>query len=411
MIFETNLLPSTFMQTSLPTAPENRLQLVDALRGFSLAGIAIVHFMEQYLAGPAPESVGNFTQQNTVDLVLEVITQVLIRGKFFALFSFLFGLSFSLQMDRTQARTGQDFSLRFAWRLLVLFAIGLFHQCFYRGDILTVFAMLGFPLLLFYRVPDRWVGIIAALLLLGLPRLIIQLSGGGMMESSPENDLHYWNTVKTGTFSEIAWLNSWDGFWQKMEFQFGLFSRGYQSFGWFLFGLLAGRLRLFEFAEAYRPVWRKLLRYGLFTFLGLIAAAAVTFGLFGKQIPESLASFLGISFFDWANIALTLAYIGAFALLFLKPNWQRRLLVFAPYGRMALTNYVLQTLIGTTIFFSFGLGLIGDFGNSVTLPLGLAVCVVQIWWSARWLQHFQYGPLEWLWRSLTWFSWQAFRKK
>jgi len=399
------------MQTSLPTAPENRLQLVDALRGFSLAGIAIVHFMEQYLAGPAPESVGNFTQLNTVDLVLEVITQVLIRGKFFALFSFLFGLSFSLQMDRTQARTGQDFSLRFAWRLLVLFAIGLFHQCFYRGDILTVFAMLGFPLLLFYRVPDRWVGIIAALLLLGLPRLIIQLSGGGMMESSPENDLHYWNTVKTGTFSEIAWLNSWDGFWQKMEFQFGLFSRGYQSFGWFLFGLLAGRLRLFEFAEAYRPVWRKLLRYGLFTFLGLIAAAAVTFGLFGKQIPESLASFLGISFFDWANIALTLAYIGAFALLFLKPNWQRRLLVFAPYGRMALTNYVLQTLIGTTIFFSFGLGLIGDFGNSVTLPLGLAVCVVQIWWSARWLQHFQYGPLEWLWRSLTWFSWQAFRKK
>ncbi|MFM9949512.1 MAG: DUF418 domain-containing protein [Saprospiraceae bacterium] len=400
------------MQSSLPPAPDNRLQLVDALRGFSLAGIAIVHFMEQYLAGPAPESVGNFTQQNTVDLVLEVITQVLIRGKFFALFSFLFGLSFSLQMDRTQARTGQDFSLRFAWRLLVLFAIGLFHQCFYRGDILTVFAILGFPLLLFYRVPDRWVGVVAALLLLGVPRLAIQLSGGGgSMESSPESDLHYWNTVKSGAFSEIAWLNSWDGFWQKMEFQFGFFSRGYQSFGWFLLGLLAGRLRLFEFAEAYRPVWRKLLRYGLFTFLGLIAAAAVTFGVFGKQIPESLANFLGISIFDWANIALTFVYIGAFALLFLKPNWQRRLLVFAPYGRMALTNYVLQTLIGTTIFFSFGLGLIGDFGNSMTLPLGLAVCVVQIWWSARWLQHFQYGPLEWLWRSLTWFSWQAFRRK
>jgi len=178
---------------------------------------------------------------------------------------------------------------------LVLFAIGLFHQCFYRGDILTVFSFFFFPLLLFYRVPDRWVGIVAALLQLGLPRLIIQLSGGGSMESSPENDLHYCNTVKSGAFSEIAWLNSWDGFWQKMEFQFGFFSRGYQSFGWFLLGLLVGRLRLFEFAEAYRPVWRKLLRYGLFTFLGLIAAAAITFGLFGKQIPESLASFLGIS--------------------------------------------------------------------------------------------------------------------
>jgi len=249
------------------------------------------------------------------------------------------------------------------------------------------------------------------MMLLGVPRLAIQLSGGGSMESSPENDLHYWNAVKSGAFSEIVWLNSWDGFWQKMEFQFGFFSRGYQSFGWFLLGLLAGRLRLFELAEAYRPLWRKLLRYGLFIFLGLIAVAALIFGVFGKKIPESVSNFLGISFFDWANIALTFAYIGAFALLFLKPNWQRRLLVFAPYGRMALTNYVLQTLIGTAIFFSFGLGLIGDFGNSVTLPLGLAVCVVQIWWSARWLQHFQYGPLEWLWRSLTWFSWQPFRKK
>ena len=138
---------------------------------------------------------------------------------------------------------------------------------------------------------------------------------------------------------------------------------------------------------------------------------ALIFGVFGKQIPEPIANFFGVSIYDWANIALTFVYIGAFVLLFLKPNWQRRLLVFAPYGRMALTNYVLQTLIGTTIFFSFGFGLIGDFGNSVTLALGLVVCILQIWWSARWLQQFQYGPLEWLWRSLTWFSWQPFRKK
>ncbi|NUO01908.1 MAG: DUF418 domain-containing protein [Saprospiraceae bacterium] len=396
---------------SLPAAPDDRLQLVDALRGFSLAGIAIVHFMEQYLAGSAPESVGNFTQQNIADSVLEIVTQILIRGKFFALFSFLFGLSFSLQMDRTQARTGQDFSLRFAWRLTVLFAIGLLHQCFYRGDILTVFALLGFPLLLFYRVSDRWIGALAVLLLLGVPRLIIQLSGISGMDLAPESIQHYWDTVKFGTFSEIAWLNSWDGFREKMEFQFGFFSRGYQSFGWFLLGLLAGRWRLFEMAESYRLLWRKLWRYGLFTFLGLIAVAALVFGVFGKQIPENWTNFIGSGFYDWANIALTFFYIGAFPLLFLKPVWQRRLLVFAPYGRMALSNYVLQALIGTSFFFSFGLGLIGEYGNSVTLPLGLAVCVLQIWWSARWLQHFQYGPLEWLWRSLTWFSWQPFRKK
>ncbi len=399
------------MQTHPLPETNNRLQLVDALRGFSLAGIAIVHFMEQYLAGPAPESIGNYTLHNPVDGVLEVLSVILIRGKFFALFSFLFGLSFSLQMERTQARTGKDFSFRFAWRLAVLFAIGLFHQCFYRGDILTVFALLGFPLLLFYRVSDRWVVALATTMLLGIPRIILQFTGLTDMNIEPDSILYYWNTVKSGAFSEIAWLNTWEGFWQKMEFQFGFYSRGYQSFGWFLLGLLCGRWRLFELAEAYRALWRKLLRYGLFSFLGLVAVSALTFGVFGKQIPENWTNFLGASFFDWANIALTFVYIGAFALLFLKPRWQRRLLTFAPYGRMALSNYVLQTLIGTTIFFSFGFGLIGDIGNSLTLPMGLGLCILQIWWSTRWLQHFQYGPLEWLWRSLTWFKMQPFRRK
>lgn len=397
------------MQTN--PEPAQRLQLVDALRGFSLAGIAIVHFMEQYLAGPPPEAFANYTQHNGFDGVLDIIALILIRGKFFALFSFLFGLSFVLQMERTQLRTGSDFRLRFAWRLVILFVIGLAHQCFYRGDILTVFAMLGFPLLLFYRVADKWIIAIAALLLLGLPRLLLQVFQVSGMEFTDAANLHYWNTVKSGAFTDIAWLNTWNGFWMKMEFQFGVGSRGYQSFGWFLMGLLAGRLRFFEFAEAWRKLWRKLLFYGLAGFFGMIIVSVITFGLLGEYLPQGLADFLGMSYFDWANIALTCFYIGAFSLLFLKDKWQRRLLVFAPYGRMALSNYVLQTLIGTAIFFSFGGALIGDFGNSITMPLGIGVCVLQIWWSRRWLQVFRFGPLEWLWRSLTWFSWQPFRKE
>jgi uncharacterized protein len=99
---------------------------------------------------------------------------------------------------------------------------------------------------------------------------------------------------------------------------------------------------------------------------------------------------------------MTIFYIATFTLLFLRATWQPRLLAFAPVGRMALSAYVLQTAIGVLIFFGVGLGLLGRFGNSVTMPLGLAVFALQVWVCRAWLARFRFGPLEWAWRSLTW---------
>jgi uncharacterized protein len=117
----------------------------------------------------------------------------------------------------------------------------------------------------------------------------------------------------------------------------------------------------------------------------------------------------GMGLFDAWNNAMTLFYVASFALLFLRPRWQARLLRFGPVGQMALSVYVGQTVIGVLVFFGFGLGLIGRFGNSVTIPLGLAVFVVQVWASRAWLAHFRYGPIEWAWRSLTWLRLEPFR--
>lgn len=398
--------------------PLVRLDIVDALRGFSLIGIAIVHFMEQYLGGPPPASIGNYTQHLPPDGVLDTISFILIRGKFFALFSFLFGLSFALQMERSEVRTGKDFRLRFAWRLVILFGIGLLHHLIYRGDILTIFAMLGLPLLLFYKIPDKWVFIITIILMLGVPRFILYTTGYEPFKSyvpdwnSKQDDpevLTHWNAAKSGDWATLATINLTDGFPMKMNFQFGSVGRAYQTFAWFLLGLLAGRRRFFENFDANRSLIRQVFKWSIISFFSTIALAAAIFIPFGKTMPESLQFLIGNTMNDLNSIAMTLFYITAFMILFHREKWQRRLGKLAPFGRMALTNYVTQTLIGATILFGFGL--LGSIGNSITLPIAIAVIILQIWWSKVWLRHFNYGPLEWLWRSLTWFKWQNFRKE
>jgi uncharacterized protein len=148
-----------------------RIQLIDSLRGLSLAGIAIAHFGEQYL-GFMPPPGQPYSIHGTADGLLEVLSWIFVRGKGFGIFSFMFGLSFALQMQRAERRCpGTDFRPRFVWRLAILFAIGWLHGLAYSGDILTVFAALGIPLIFFYRVPDRWLLVLALLLLVGVPRI------------------------------------------------------------------------------------------------------------------------------------------------------------------------------------------------------------------------------------------------
>lgn len=137
----------------------DRIAVIDVLRGFTLLGIILVHFTEQYYAGQAPKSHENFTNHIVSDQIVSFIIGLLISGKFFMIFSFLFGLSFFIQFHRSEQQG--SFVIRFAWRLLVLFGIGLIHSLHYRGDILTIYAVLGLILLICYKLPDKILLIVA----------------------------------------------------------------------------------------------------------------------------------------------------------------------------------------------------------------------------------------------------------
>jgi uncharacterized protein len=347
----------------------DRIRLIDALRGLALAAIALTHFGDQFLGFMPPADRQSLATANVVDKVLEVLRQLFIVGKGFGLFSLLFGLSFAIQMQRAEKRNPEgDFRFRFAWRLAVLLGIGLLHSLIFAGDILVVYALLGLPLLLFYRVPDRWLLAIALVLLVGTPRVVGRVVGGPASEDARKTmqarmnveAVEHWQALESGDLSRIVRNNATAGLRGRWDFQMGFMGRGYQTFGLFLVGLWAGRRRIFEDVDSNRRLFRRLARWTSVLLLAVPITGAGVVILVARftgappqgGIPDfsSWPVILSVCFYDAWNGVMTLFYVAAFALLFLRPRWQTLFVPFAPIGRMALSSYLLQTAAGAFLF-------------------------------------------------------------
>jgi len=388
-----------------------RIEIVDALRGFALAGIVIVHMVENYVAAPVPEGAMEASRQGLPDYLIDGFIFLFLRGKFFALFSFLFGLSFFIQMDKAQQK-GLNFGTRFLWRLLLLLGIGYAHSLFYRGDILTIYALLGILLIPFYKLNNRWVLGICVLLFLGAGRSLIFIFFGGNNlfnegEFLPDSPviIEYYNTLMNGSLYEVFRSNAWDGHIMKMDFQLGIFSRGYLTFGFFLLGLFVGRIQFFRNYLTLGSEIKRLLYGSLGLFVLSILIAVLFFAQIGPDVTfDNWYAMNGLTAFDLNNLAMTLIILSLFLMAYKGGRPKRWLEHFIPYGRMALTNYVVQSIIGTFIFYGWGLGYLGQIRNLYIFFMAIIFIALQMMFSNWWLSKYYYGPLEWLWRSLTYFK-------
>ena len=385
-------------------ASDGRLELVDALRGYALLGLFLVHmveYFELYWFDPQPSAVHDWVF-------------ALFAGKACALFALCFGFSFYIIMHRASER-GVDFSGRFVWRLAVLAAIGWLHGLIYRGDIIVVLAPLGLLLVPLDRVKDnRLLGALAALCFL-LPwplfRFVAGLAGAGWALQPP----HFWsdptlvNYVHGGLADTLA-TNLWDGQVEKWWFYLES-GRVMHIFGLFLIGLILGRTGFFAAPERFARIrWRSLgiaLAAGLMLSFGSGAIVdAVGFGA-DQAMPKSALQ-------DLLNAYRDLAWTAVSGLLVIA-LWQRgaRALLrpLVPAGRTTLTLYIGQSLVFVPVFYGFGLGLAG-MGQAQALLLGLAAFAVQLLLARWWVRHYRYGPLEWAWRALTYTSTQIpFRRR
>jgi uncharacterized protein len=386
----------------------DRLTVLDVLRAFALLGIIITHSAGGYLAGrpPAPD----FMTFTALDGVVAQLGQLLTFGKFFTIFSFLFGLSFAIQM-RSAEQKGAGFTGRYTWRLLVLALIAMVHNAFYAGDILIIYALLGLLLIPFRRVNTKVLLVAAVVLILNVPGLLL----GWMRLDAPPPALgppqvgaqtqapmvrspqQQFDVKKSGSPAEIIVLNLTDGMEGKVAFQVRT-GRAWITFGLFLLGLCAGRMRIFHDSEANRALFRRLAWSAGVVALGTTVVAVVRpAGFQMSSIGDLLASF------SWSlqQASLSAFYVAVITLLLWRKPTRGMLPLLAPAGRMGLTVYLSQTVFGVLLFYGFGLGLLGELGVAAAVALGLLFFVIQVLCAHLWMERYSMGPVEWLWRSLT----------
>jgi uncharacterized protein len=404
-----SLPQETPVATSLPTT--QRIPTLDILRGFALMGILIMN-MPGFSYSGWTESDGSHHWPGQVDQWAESVRDMLFSGKFNSMFSLLFGIGFTIQFARMQQSDPAHASGLYLRRLLVLAAVGVLHACvLWTGDVLHVYAVLGIAMLFgLRRVSDRavvalivaclvWPIVSGALRLAFItPEMVaarvaigqafgasnnLAFGHGGLIDAVREN-------TRMMVFDYTDPLALWGNFnWYVMM---GLTM---------LIGLLAGRRRWAQRIPELMPHIRRLMWWALA--LGLVCGAAFALIFHFNRAPgPSPIKMLGSLCYGFSRLSLMVFYVLAIVRLAQLPGWQQRLAPLAAAGRMPLSNYLMQTLICTTLFYHWGFGLWDRVGPAWGFALSLALFwAVQVPWSLWWLRRHERGPMEMLWARLT----------
>lgn len=386
--------------------PKKRINSIDALRGFALIGIMLLHCMERFDLTLAPVVESPFWQ--AIDTAVYDSLYFLFSGKSYAMFSLLFGLSFFMQME-SQAAKGVDFRGRFLWRLALLFLFGYINGLVYMGDFFMVYAVLGVFLIPLYKVPTRWLLVLCVLLFLQIPAVISFVSLlSDNVANEPTAAAAYMDRLFeraadvfiNGSLMDVLSFNTFDGQSAKCLWVFNNF-RYLQLLGLFIAGMLIGRQGIHKSEEKMVKYSHLFLPYCL-AFWAVFYAVAFLLPVWGV---DGFALRVGQTLFKtYGNLGQMMVYFCGFTLLYYRYKGQKVLDRIAPVGRMSVTNYMVQSIVGVSLFYGFGGNFAVEFNYLQSFLLGAAFCVIQIAYSNWWIKRFYYGPMEWLWRSLTWFQ-------
>lgn len=375
-----------------------RQPLIDALRGFALLGVFLVNLRFFSLDALLDEAAQQALPSAGLDQALRTGMGWLVDLKAVTLFSLLFGMGFAMQMD-ARGPAGIAPHLR---RMLALALIGLLHATLlWWGDILLTYALVGLLLPLFRRLNGRGLVVMGLLFALFLPPLLSPWMRDWVLTLTPRAEVYAQGlaSLSSSSVAKAWWQNLMLGGWVRLTNWALLFF----VLGRFLLGYWAGRQGLLQAPCEHRRTLGWLCVGGAAmaaVFLALEAAApALKHAL--PALRSGVPGYLLRVSYRVAPLALGIAIAAAFALLYLRPWAERWLCLLAPAGRMALSNYLLQSAICVPLFAGFGLGIGPYHGLWPILPVAAIVFPLQLWLSAAWLRRYYFGPAEWLWRSLS----------
>lgn len=381
-----------------------RLEVVDALRGFAVMAIVLIHNIEHFIFPVYPDPVGLPGWLNALNDFVYSVTFSLIAGKAYAIFALLFGFTFYIQYTNQQ-KVGKDFGFRYLWRLLLLVGFATLNAMFFpAGDVLLLFSVVGIFLFIVRKWSDKWV-LVAAIILLLQP---VEWYHYIATLADPSHTLPDWGVgamynevgeyTKAGNFLDFVWCNITLG--QKASLMWAVGAgRFLQTAGLFMLGLLIGRKHLFVTSESNSRFWVKALIISAIAFAPLYQLKV--------EMMETAATDLskittGVILDMWSKFAFTVVLVSSFVLLYQKERFRKFTISLKFYGKMSLTNYISQSILGALIYFPFGLYLAPYCGFTLSLLIGFLIFIAQVQFCKWWLKSHKQGPLEGLWHKLTW---------
>lgn len=360
---------------------------MDALRGFALLSVCLANLRDFSLYSFLPGQLQESLSTAPADRVCALLFSIFIEMKGLTVLTLLFGIGFAIQTRRMPLTS-------YARRLSGLLLIGVVHGVFWFNDILRVYALAG--LFLIFTIRTRP-------LLLGAIGFAIAVLPWNLFQSGPSNAGEIVNSTYAafsgGSLLEMVRANiRYDVWLRTMEWSFPI-----ALFGRLVLGAAIGRTDAIIEPAKHLPFWRRTFQISLA--LGAVLTACRLAG-----VEDNFGVFIGRTARSASSATLGLCYLAGFVLLFERSDWRARLKIFIPIGRMTLTNYVLQTAIGITLFYGIGFGLGPRFGLIGLLPFCAGIFTFQLLFSKWWLERFSFGPIEWVWRCATYGSLIPIRK-
>ena len=382
---------------------QDRIEIADALRGFALLSIVLLHNVEHYDFYFFPEGLPHW--QKVLDNKLWDSVFFLFSGKSYAIFALLFGFSFFIQFNNQEKR-GVDFRGRFVWRLFLLSILGMFNSMFYSGDILAFYGIIGLSLIPVCKWGDRAVLITVIIFMLQpweWAELLYTLYHPGYQPPGNISGFYFGQAdqyLQGSSFWELAKGNVWNGRLADITWSWEN-GRLFQTSAIFMLGMLLGRRGLFVSVESRLRFWRRALFISAILFILLFLLKRYLPAMFAR---EAIAGNVNLIISSCSNFALASVLVSSFVLLYQIKIIKSVLCHLAPFGRMSLTNYMIQSVLGSFIYYGYGLGLYKYTGASFSILIGSTVIVIQIIFSHWWLKKYGQGPMERLWHKLTWIT-------
>jgi len=399
-------------------AANERLIVLDILRGLALVGMFMVHFnyYEATPLGAEPGRAAAFVEQ---------VLHLFFDERFYGIFGMLFGVGFAIQLERSESRS-RPFVARYLRRLAALAVFGFIAEGVFGFNVLFGYAVWGVPLLFVRRWPVK--ALVVLLVLCASSRSIYSITRVAFASASPGGVAQFSEQQRADFMAFRAARDSVDaaarsGSWRTVvSARVAFMPRFHRQFGWlpngsftlFLLGLIAYRLGLFTRPERYR---RRIVALGI-AGLGLWAVSRYVLPFGGPIQPPApadqnvftaIASFARVGFQLIREQWLAFTYIAVILLLVANSSaWSRRLSFLAWPGRLALTNYLMHIVLLEVFFTPHGLGL--KIPALLVFPAAIAVFTAQIAFSRWWLSRYRYGPLEWIWRCATNWSVEPLRR-